>query len=259
MLIDYFTTIAQIINFLVLVFLLRHFLYRPIIKSMDEREQKIASRLKEADENRKKARQEEENARKVMQELAAKHDGMVAKATEEAQAFRADLMKKARGEVDKSKADWYEALERQKEELLSDLRLQAGKDVYAVSRRAIRDLATDELEGQIINTFLKRLETMGESDKERLKEFYKKPGQKITVASTFEIPEEMRKKIQETLRRQVGTDMEIQYRTAPDMISGVELSANDMKIVWSIDSYLNDLEADLSRTLDRRIAEEKAG
>ena len=51
--IDYFTIIAQIINFLILVFLLRHFLYRPVITAMDEREQKMVSRLKDAEQNDK--------------------------------------------------------------------------------------------------------------------------------------------------------------------------------------------------------------
>lgn len=55
--IDYFTFAAQIINFLVLVFLLRHFLYRPVIRSMKEREQKISDQLKDAEEKRIQADQ----------------------------------------------------------------------------------------------------------------------------------------------------------------------------------------------------------
>jgi len=258
-LIDYFTTVAQIINFLVLVFLLRHFLYRPIIKSMDERELKIASRLKDADERRKKAQQEEESIRKVEQDLAAKREELIARATVDAEAARADLMKKARDEVNKSKTDWYEALERQKEAFLVDMRLQAGREVYAVIRRALGDLANDELERQIIDTFLKRLEIMDELDKKKLKEFYEKPGQKTIVRSTFEIPAKMRQKLQEAMRQQVGAEVEIQYHAAPDLISGIELCTNDMKIAWSIDSYLDDLVADLSHTLDKQIAEEKEG
>lgn len=259
MLIDYFTTVAQIINFLVLVFLLRHFLYKPVIKSMDEREMKIATRLKDANERRKKAQQEEESIRKAEQELAAKREELMARATLDAEATRSDLMKKARGEVDKSKGDWYDALEHQKEAFLVDIRLQAGEEVYAVSRRVLRDLANDKLERRIIDVFLERLGILDELDKKKLKEFHEKPGQNIIVKSTFEIPAEMRQKLQETLRQQVGAEVEIQYQAAPDLISGIELSTNDMKISWSIDSYLDDLVAELSRTLDQRIAEEKEG
>jgi F-type H+-transporting ATPase subunit b len=48
MLIDWFTVVAQIINFLILVALLKHFLYGRIIKAMDQREERINSRLEEA-------------------------------------------------------------------------------------------------------------------------------------------------------------------------------------------------------------------
>ena len=61
MLIDWFTVIAQIINFLVLLLLLRRFLYKPILNAMEERERKVAERLESARQERVRA--EEERAR----------------------------------------------------------------------------------------------------------------------------------------------------------------------------------------------------
>ncbi len=58
MLIDWFTVFAQIINFLILVFLLKRFLYEPIISAMDEREEKIALRMQAAEQKRNEAEQE---------------------------------------------------------------------------------------------------------------------------------------------------------------------------------------------------------
>ena len=84
-------------------------------------------------------------------------------------------------------------------------------------------------------------------EKEKFKEFYKTSGQQITVRSTFEIPEEMRRKIQEIVNDQTGVDVKMQYEIAPELICGVEMSAHDTRIAWSIASYLNALEADLSK------------
>ena len=50
MLIDWFTVVAQIVNFLVLVALLKHFLYGRLVEAIDAREKRIAARLAEADE-----------------------------------------------------------------------------------------------------------------------------------------------------------------------------------------------------------------
>jgi F-type H+-transporting ATPase subunit b len=249
-LIDYFTTIAQIINFLVLVFLLRHFLYRPVVKSMNEREQRIASRLKEAEDRRKEAEQDRESIRKMEQEVANHREEMIARAARDAEAYRADLMKRAHDEVDREKANWYAALKSQRNAILDDIRLQAGKEVYAIARRALQDLADDDLERRIIAAFQRRLENMDASDKEKIERFYKKPGERITIRSAFEIPPDMRRKIEEALRLKVG-EMKIHYERGPDLIAGIELYGNDLKIAWSIEGYLDDLAADLSRIFEQ--------
>ena len=48
--IDWFTVIAQVINFLVLVWLLKRFLYKPILNAIEEREKKVSEQLTDAAE-----------------------------------------------------------------------------------------------------------------------------------------------------------------------------------------------------------------
>ena len=55
--IDWFVFFAQIVNFLILLFLLKKFLYGRIINAMDAREAKIAAIFAEAEECRQKARE----------------------------------------------------------------------------------------------------------------------------------------------------------------------------------------------------------
>lgn len=246
--IDYFTIVAQIINFLVLVFLLRHFLYRPIIKLMDEREQKMVSRVQEVEQKKNAAKQELESYRKMSQKLSDKSEEMNSRAAREAQILEADLTKKAREGVEASRVNWYRDLQAQKASILGDLNQRAGQEVYAIARRALQDLANEDLESQIINIFIKRLQNTDKSENENIREFYKDI-EVIMVRSTFEIPLEMRQKIQEIVRSQAGTEVNIQYKIAPELICGVEMEARGTRIAWSIASYLNDLQADLSEVL----------
>ena len=46
--VNWFTVAAQVVNFLILVWLLHRFLYGPIIAAMDRRERRIAERLQDA-------------------------------------------------------------------------------------------------------------------------------------------------------------------------------------------------------------------
>ena len=58
MLIDWFTVIAQVVNFLILVWLLKRFLYRPILDAIDAREKRIALALADADAKKVEAEKE---------------------------------------------------------------------------------------------------------------------------------------------------------------------------------------------------------
>ena len=62
MLIDWFTVVAQVVNFLILVWLLKRFLYKPILDAIDAREKRIASELADADAKKAAA---EQTARRV--------------------------------------------------------------------------------------------------------------------------------------------------------------------------------------------------
>ena len=52
MLIDWFTVGAQVVNFVILVWLMKHFLYKPILSAIDAREKRIASELAAANTKR---------------------------------------------------------------------------------------------------------------------------------------------------------------------------------------------------------------
>jgi F-type H+-transporting ATPase subunit b len=56
MLIDWFTVGAQVVNFLILVWLMKRFLYKPILHAIDAREKRIAKELADADAKRPKAK-----------------------------------------------------------------------------------------------------------------------------------------------------------------------------------------------------------
>ena len=56
MLIDWFTIGAQVLNFLILVWLLKRFLYKPILHAIDAREKRIAKELADADAKQSRSR-----------------------------------------------------------------------------------------------------------------------------------------------------------------------------------------------------------
>ncbi|GAI65332.1 unnamed protein product [marine sediment metagenome] len=100
MLIDSFTVIAQIINFLILIYLLKRFLFNRIIKIMDDRENQITGQMQDAEAAKEAAQKELEEQRRIREELQEKWNEMLAQAKKDAQKKREELVKDARKKID---------------------------------------------------------------------------------------------------------------------------------------------------------------
>ena len=80
MLIDWFTVSAQVVNFLILVWLMKRFLYKPILHAIDAREQRIATELADADAKRAEAEKEREKFQKNNEEFNRQRNDLLGKA-----------------------------------------------------------------------------------------------------------------------------------------------------------------------------------
>ncbi len=69
MLIDWFTVGAQALNFIILVWLLKRFLYKPILNAVDAREKRIAAELADADAKKTEARRERDEFQRKNKEF----------------------------------------------------------------------------------------------------------------------------------------------------------------------------------------------
>ena len=242
MLIDWFTVVAQIVNFLILVFLLKYFLYDRVIKAMDQREQKIQQRLQEAEEKKQEVEQEAKVYDKKNRDFDAKREEMLAQAKEEADARRKELTEEARLAANNLRSVWVETIERDKKSFVQDLRKMAGNQVYAIARKAFRDLADADAEERSITAFLAHLKGMSKKTREALATSIKDAGNELIVRSSFEIPAKMRERITGSLRRKIADGIEIRYEVASELIMGVELKIKGHKIAWSLQDYLDTLE-----------------
>ena len=62
------------------------------------------------------------------------------------------------------------------------------------------------------------------------------------MRSAFDLPDEERADIQRALNETFSADVRVRFETAPDLVSGIELTTNGHKVAWSIAEYLASLE-----------------
>jgi F-type H+-transporting ATPase subunit b len=250
-LINWFTVLAQIVNFLILVVLLKFFLYDRIIKAMDERETKIRSRLNEAKAKAKEAEQEADAFRSRNKELENKREAMLAQAKEEAEAHRKALTEQARHAVTNLKSAWQDAIEREKDTFIQNLKTSTGIQVYAIARKALRDLADADLEDRTIERFLSGIRGMDNKKRDALSESIKQAGDEMLIRSAFELSPAQRQKVTKALHKHFSDAIAVHYETRSELIMGVELKARGHKIAWTLQNYLDELEENTLKILDK--------
>jgi F-type H+-transporting ATPase subunit b len=248
--IDWFTVVAQIVNFLILVWLLQHFLYRPIVRAMDRREQRIADRLNEArdrEDEAEKARNRFEEERK---ELDSQREEILDNARQEADQVRQNLETDAREQAQAKQDEWLKQVEQRRQDFLSDLRQRAAEHFSALARRVLSDLADEQLEDRIATVFLRKIEEIDPDLRQQILKAARRDERKISVESAFELSSGRRAAITRTLREALGDEeIEVDYTPSEALTAGIRLKAGNVSAGWTLDSYLDDLEERLQEEL----------
>ena len=252
MLIDWFTVGAQALNFIILVWLLKRFLYKPILNAVDAREKRIAAELADADAKKAEAQKERDEFQYKNEEFDRQRAALMSKATDEAKAERQRLLDDARKAADALSAKRQGALRSEAQNLNQTIRRRTQREVFAIARKALTDLATASLEERTSEAFIRRLRTIDGKAKEGIAAALKTASEPAVVRGAFDLPEAQRAAIQKALNETFSAEVPVRFETAPDLISGIELTTNGQKIAWSIADYLAALEKGVDELLKEK-------
>lgn len=240
--INWFTVIAQIINFLVLVYLLKRFLYGPIVKAMDERQSKIEQRENEAQEKiliaEGRAQDYIEKTARLDQETAE----ILYHVRQEAEAEKKDYMEKARDDIDAQKKLWQDSMMKEEGQYMAEMRRQIGSQSYRIAKRVLEDLATMKLEKILFEVFLDKLASLDSKEKTLISDRLVRPSRIVVISSAFAISEEDKLRLQMVIKEALEGVEQVEYRVSPEIISGVQLEVNGYHLEWSIGEYLKSFE-----------------
>jgi F-type H+-transporting ATPase subunit b len=273
MLIDWFTVGAQAVNFLILVWLMKRFLYKPILNAIDAREKKVAAELTDADAKRAEALKERDQFQQKNDEFDRQRLELMNKAQDDAKAEREKLLEESRQAADQLRMKSKERFAIDAENLKQSISHRTQQEVFAIARKTLSDLASASLEEQVTATFIRRISEVDGSARASLvasftsssisatssdSGFASAPtsgsvsipissssyssSYSATVRSAFELSPEQRAAIEAALNQALSLQLQLNFQTAPELISGIELVANGQSIAWNISDYLKAME-----------------
>ena len=251
--VDWITVTAQIINFLILVWLLKHFLYGRIVKAMDAREAQIADRIHAAESKQKVAGAEAVKYREMQQNLNERRDQLLREAQAKADELRKSLQSDARQEVATLKETWISDLAQEKSDFLNDVRERSSEAFSHMARRALADLANAELEDQIVRRFTEVLQQITDKKLEKLKALSAHEGAEIVVRTNYDLSTRRRNETEAAIREMVSDDAKIVFERTREIVCGMELRIGGQLVRWSLDSFLDGMERDLREELEAHL------
>ena len=239
MLINWFTVFAQIVNFLILVVLLKRFLYGPIIRAMEERERNIAAAKQQAEQAEAEAQRRTLELIKERQTLAEEKEQVLAEARAEIGAWRERSLGEARAEVEGLRRAWMAALDQERQVFLKTLQARIVEQVVRISEKAIQDLANGKLENQVVAVFLQHIEK--EENRSGLEEM----SGPVRVQSGFQLDDKISEQLRQRFAQWFPRSKTVEFEIADELGVGIRVVAGDRKLEWNLTSYLGDLEAEI--------------
>jgi F-type H+-transporting ATPase subunit b len=238
MLIDWFTVTAQVLNFLILVWLLKHFLYKPILHAIDDREKRIAAELADADAKKAEAQKERVEFQHMNEEFSRQRAALMSKVTDEANAERRRLLDETRKAADALRDKRQDALKSELQNLHKEIARRSREEVFAIARKVLSDLAGTSLEERMVDVFVRRLSELNGEEKGLLASALKASPIPVIVRTTFDLPPAQCASAENAIKEILGTETQVRFEASPDMISGIELTANGRRVAWTIADYL---------------------
>ncbi len=243
--IDWITVSAQIVNFLILVWLLKHFLYQPVMCAMARREQRIIAELNEAQTREQKAdaaiKQYQEKSKALQREC----DEILAKTHEDAAQQKKRLLDEARKEVAVIREQWLGQVRQEKEEFLGNLRYQVAGSLEKIARIALKELGNADLEKQIINSFINQLASLDRKSLTLLLQESENAAEPVHVISTFVLDDEMRGRIKRAIHECLIDGVEIKYEESFDLLCGIAITIGAGRLGWNLADYLHQLNDEI--------------
>lgn len=249
MLIDWFTVFAQVLNFLVLAWLLKRFLYHPILNAIDAREKRIADEIANAKEKMLVAESLREEYEKKNADFDKQGTDQLNQVIKDAKTERERLFNEVRQESEEYRDKLQSVVRSEHENFERELSQLARDEVYAIARKALEDLGGLSLEARMVEVFIDRLRQLDDAQMQSIKSEFQAQDI-LTVHSAFTLSEEQCSLIENVLKDILG-EKPVRFVVDEHLVSGIAIRASGKEISWNIAEYLNSLASHVDTVLGK--------
>jgi F-type H+-transporting ATPase subunit b len=253
--IDWITVVAQIVNFLILVWLLNRFLYGPITRAMQRREEQIQSRLDQAKQENEKAEEKQREFEDKLRDLEATREEKLDAARKEVDDLKRKLEREAREDVDQKREAWLAELQDARDDFVASLRQEAALGFRDLADDALASLADTTLAERMADVLGERLKDLDGVKLERFRSASRK-AKEVIVESGHALDANSKRKLTRAIHDILDETVEIAYDVKSEGLVGIRLRVGNVHLEWTLDDHLDQFAARLEEVFPARARKE---
>lgn len=236
--------LSQVVNFLILFAGLYFLLWKPILKMLDQRKERIQQGLEDAERAREEREQSQAEFNKRLEEAAQERERIIARAKEEAQEERKAILAEAEQGAKRMLIGAREEAQSEGERILGEVRSQVAVLAIAAANRLIGEALDEERQRRLVDEFFTGISA---GHVQIIDEAELAIGDtKARVTSALPLSEEEKAVLLGNLTARLGTEPQLEFDVDPAILGGLVLKVGDRVIDGSVAGKLGALRERLA-------------
>lgn len=234
--------VVQILNFLILMFILNWWIYGPVVKLLTERRERIAKGLEDARVASEARENAEKEAEKIIAEAQTKSSEVVREAAVKAEEAGRDIKAAADADVAKAREDALAQGEQERNRILSDVRGQVAALAMAATQKLVGEALTDKRQRTLIDEFFSGVK----SGKVVVLEGEKVDGDSAVVTSALPLTKKESDTVKQEVVAKLGSKKaDVSFDVDPSILGGLVVRVGDKVLDGSVSGQLESMRQNL--------------
>jgi F-type H+-transporting ATPase subunit b len=222
---NFWTLAFQVINFIVLLVILRRILYKPVRAIIEKRRGIIEQKVRDAEQKEKEAQALKIRYEAELDSLPEQKARMFERIQQEADEERTKLMSRAREDALRVEEREKALLGAEKQVREAEIKESVLDSVAVFSSRIMRDIADDTLHDALFHKFLKEFER---NAPELMRSKDQTEAVQVELAAARPLVDKELQVARETIQRFTANKVMVTGTIDPTLIAGVRMRADDM-------------------------------
>lgn len=252
--INWSTLLFQILNFVIMVFILSRVFFKPVVRILDQRSEQVTKALREAEEHEHKAAEAQRQYEQTLADAQEQVTVIQQQAQEELLQIQQQVIAETRAQVQNIRETAEQDLEQARELAVAQHQHELGNLAVELSGRLIRQAGGTAFQKAALQEFLDRLdglqagsyrEDLFSDEAERLP---------VHVVSAQALDDEHRTTLESRTARMLEREIQVRYRVDPSLIAGATMRFGGVVIDGSLAGQLQTLQERYVSGLEREAA-----